>query len=313
MRLNISQLDLSVVYKLGQVNSVLLFGNNEQLMLETIQDINAMVEYCNENEFLHKAQQQISLFAQIEENRIVTVIRDVSEKFIKECEKLIQSKKKLSNNDDLVILLSTTVRNGHKIVTTFTKESNLLCVPVYDLNGAEMRSLLKKKIKSRNLQITDEALSDLSVLCGDYLLTEKLLKLELYCNQLMIDADAVTQCLWNAQGIDHNFMNSILNHDNKVVVKYLLNAQDTHPLVVIRGLIKFFIQLWHAKLNPDEAKRISANIFYKNLPLFKSLSHKLSNEQIYKTLDKLANMEIIIKREQISQSTANPLFVDFMS
>ena len=140
----------------------LLYGNNEGLIEETIEEILKPILAKNiynyeEAEILKNIEnfKENLLNKSFFENEKLIIIKRISDKFSKIIEEIVTK-----NIDDLsIILVASSLDKKSKLRVFFEKEKNTICVPFYEDNAQALSFLAQKFMRDKSINISQQLIN----------------------------------------------------------------------------------------------------------------------------------------------------------
>ena len=140
----------------------LLYGNNEGLIQETIEEIlkpnlSKNIYNYEESDILKNIEdfKENLLNKSFFENEKLIIIKRISDKFFKIIEELVSK-----NIEDLsIILVTSNLDKRSKIRVFFEKEKNTTCVPFYEDNTQTLSFLTQKFMRDKNINISQQLIN----------------------------------------------------------------------------------------------------------------------------------------------------------
>ena len=144
-------------------NSIfLIYGDNEGLKEDIIAEITT--NYSPENIFKYSEKEIFNnlenfynnIFSQsFFNNKKIILINDITEKFKKEIEEILEKKIK----DVVIVMLSKALEKKSKIRNYFEKEKRLVCVPVYKDDYKTLFNIAHIFFKSKKIMVSNESIN----------------------------------------------------------------------------------------------------------------------------------------------------------
>lgn len=306
-------------------NIFLFYGINEGLKDEIIRSRfknqkNTSFKSINEIDVI---KDEINFFAEITtksffDNKKTILINNVTNKIFNIIEQIIEK-----NIEDITFILNAGLLDKKsKIRKLFETKKNLICVAFYEDNYTTLEKLIKNFFAERKIQISQEVVNFfiIKVAQNRKMLNEELKKIDLFLiNKKKISLNDLKILLNTNEEIDFsNFVDQCLLK-NKQKTFFILNENNfsnEDTIIIIRTFLYKMKKLLSIRNNYDENKDIDElisdfkpPIFWKDKPIIKDQLNKWPNNSIYKLLDKINQVELLIKSNQ--NNSKNILF-DFI-
>lgn len=276
----------------------LFYGNNEDIInygLNCIIESNEDSKIYEEDEFLNFYSEitSPSLFRISSDNKIVIIVKEVSDKNYKIYEKLLQN----LGEEHSLILFSKELKSTSKIVNLFSSKAGI--IKCYDITSSEKSKIISKEIKNKDIAKIIEIVPIQNLI-------QEIKKVKILINNhnkanLKID-DTLSKNL-----IDY-FQNLNKIHTNDFSFKFAnrsLNSitsipSDIEKVAIIRMILYHFSNLFTAKIMKNNQKDFLKifnllKIFFKHENEFKKQVESYNFGEILSTIEKLLQTEINIK------------------
>jgi DNA polymerase III subunit delta len=291
---------------LNEKKFFLLYGNNEGLIDETIQE--TLKPILAKNIFNYEEADILKDVENFKENLInksffenekLIIINRISDKFFKIIEEIISK-----NIDDLsIILIAGSLDKRSKIRSFFEKEPNTVCVPFYEDNIQTLGFLAERFMRDKNINISQQLINIIVERAkGDRInLKNELQKIESFSkNKKNISIDDVLKITNLSENYDiSELVDSCLSKNNKKLIKILNenNFSSEDCILILRIFLSKLKRLIRLHLELNNKKNIDTVISSYKPPIF--WKEKEIVKQQIKTLNYIEAKDLIIKVNKI--------------
>jgi DNA polymerase III subunit delta len=298
-------------------NFFLLYGNNEGLINDTIQD--SLKPILSKNIFNYDETEVLKDINSFEQNLInksffenekLIIINRISDKFYKIIEEIISK-----NIEDLsIILVARALDKRSKIRNFFEKDAKTICIPFYEDNFQTLSLLTQKFMRDKNINVSQQIINIIvERAMGDRInLKNELQKIESFSiSKKNININDVLKITNLSENYDiSELVDNCLAKNKKKMIKILnennFGSEDCILilrifLIKLKRLLKLHVELDHKKNIDGVISSYKPPIFWKEKDILKQ-QIKISNEYSTKDLIKRTNeTELLIKKNpQIS-------------
>ena len=303
----------------------LLYGNNEGLIEETIEEILKPILAKNiynyeETEILKNVEnfKENLLNKSFFEDEKLIIIKRVSDKFFKIIEEIISK-----DLDDLsFILVANNLDKRSKIRVFFEKEKNTNCVPFYEDNTQTLSFLTQKFMRDKNINISQQLINILVDRAkGDRInLKNEFQKIESFSkNKKNISIEDILKITNLSENYEiSDLIDNCLSKNKRRVIKIINenNFSNEDCITIIRSFIikakRLLILSTTFEINKNIDLTISSAkppIFWKEKEIIKQQIYKWKPKNIKKLIYLLSETELQIKKN-INNSIK--LVIDFI-
>ena len=303
----------------------LLYGNNEGLIEETIEEILKPILAKNiynyeETEILKNVEnfKENLLNKSFFEDEKLIIIKRVSDKFFKIIEEIISK-----DLDDLsFILVANNLDKRSKIRVFFEKEKNTTCVPFYEDNTQTLSFLTQKFMMDKNINISQQLINILVDRAkGDRInLKNEFQKIESFSkNKKNINIEDILKITNLSENYEiSDLIDNCLSKNKRRVIKIINenNFSNEDCITIIRSFIikakRLLILSTTFEINKNIDLTISSAkppIFWKEKEIIKQQIYKWKPKNIKKLIYLLSETELQIKKN-INNSIK--LVIDFI-
>ena len=303
----------------------LLYGNNEGLIEETIEEILKPILAKNiynyeETEILKNVEnfKENLLNKSFFEDEKLIIIKRISDKFFKIIEEII-----LKNLDDLsFILVANNLDKRSKIRVFFEKEKNTTCVPFYEDNTQTLGFLTQKFMRDKNINISQQLINIIIERAkGDRInLKNEFQKIESFSkNKKNISIEDILKITNLSENYEiSDLIDNCLSKNKRRVIKIINenNFSNEDCVTIIRSFIikakRLLILSTAFEINKNIDLTISSAkppIFWKEREIIKQQIYKWKPKNIKKLIYLLSETELQIKKN-INNSIK--LVIDFI-
>lgn len=288
----------------GKVNALLFHGPNtglaEIILAQIIKKFSLLVSHYSFKEakpdILYPKAFETNFFQQKE----LIKVSEVTPTLSKDLKELLQQE----GFSNLLCFIADESLPPSGIRKFFEDSSNLACIACYYEDEQAIAKMALKKIIDAGKNIDEDGLFFLkNHLKGDSkIIDNEIQKLLYYCHdkKLITKADIVatmsSELLASGDDMCIYFASKEYNLFLKEIAK--LKEQNINEVLIIRALIRFYINLYivisqlEDGINIDAAlKKVSPPIFFKYIPSFKEITRKISSSDAIKMLEKLNQAE----------------------
>jgi len=290
----------------------LLYGNNEGLIEETIEEILKPILAKNiynyeETEILKNVEnfKENLLNKSFFEDEKLIIIKRVSDKFFKIIEEIISK-----DLDDLsFILVANNLDKRSKIRVFFEKEKNTTCVPFYDDNAQTLSFLTQKFMRDKNINISQQLINIIVERAkGDRInLKNELEKIESFSqNKKNISIEDILKITNLSENFEiSDLIDNCLSKNKRRVIKIINenNFSNEDCIIIIRSFIikakRLLILSITFEINKNIDLTISSAkppIFWKEKETTKQQIYKWKPKNIKKLIYLLSETELQIKK-----------------
>jgi len=302
---------------LKEKNFFLLYGNNQGLINETIQD--TLKPKLSKNIFNYDETEVFKDIDNFKENLInksffenekLVIINRVSDKFYKIIEELISRDiEELS-----IILVAGSLDKKSKIRNFFEKDAKTLCIPFYEDNSQTLSNLTQKFMRERNINISQQIINVIvERVKGDRInLKNELQKIESFSkNKKNINIDDILKITNLSENYDiSELVDSCLAKNKRKMIK-ILNENNFSPedciltlrifLIKLKRLLKLYLELDNKKNIDSAISSYKPAIFWKEKEIVKQQVKMLNQNKTKDLILKANEVELLIKKNpQIS-------------
>ena len=302
---------------LKEKNFFLLYGNNQGLINETIQD--TLKPKLSKNIFNYDETEVFQDIDNFKENLInksffenekLVIINRVSDKFYKIIEELISRDiEELS-----IILVAGTLDKKSKIRNFFEKDAKTLCIPFYEDNSQTLSNLTQKFMRERNINISQQIINVIvERVKGDRInLKNELQKIESFSkNKKNINIDDILKITNLSENYDiSELVDNCLAKNKRKMIK-ILNENNFGPedcililrifLIKLKRLLKLYLELDNKKNIDSAISSYKPAIFWKEKEIVKQQVKMLNQNKTKDLILKANEVELLIKKNpQIS-------------
>jgi DNA polymerase-3 subunit delta len=290
----------------------LLYGNNEGLIEETIEEIlkpnlSKNIYNYEESDILKNIEdfKENLLNKSFFENEKLIIIKRISDKFFKIIEELVSK-----NIEDLsIILVASNLDKRSKIRVFFEKEKNTTCVPFYEDNAQALSFLAKKFLKDKNINISQQLINIIIERAkGDRInLKNELQKIESFSeNKKNISIEDILKITNLSENYEiSDLIDNCLSKNKKKVIKIINenNFSNEDCIIIIRSFIikakRLLILSKTFETNQNIDLTISSAkppIFWKEKETTKQQIYKWKPKNVKKLIYLLSETELLIKK-----------------
>jgi len=303
----------------------LLYGNNEGLIEETIEEILKPILAKNiynyeETEILKNVEnfKENLLNKSFFEDEKLIIIKRVSDKFFKIIEEIISK----DLGDLSFILVANNLDKRSKIRVFFEKEKNTTCVPFYEDNTQTLSFLTQKFMRDKNINISQQLINILVDRAkGDRInLKNEFQKIESFSkNKKNISIEDILKITNLSENYEiSDLIDNCLSKNKRRVIKIINenNFSNEDCITIIRSFIikakRLLILSTTFEINKNIDLTISSAkppIFWKEKEIIKQQIYKWKPKNIKKLIYLLSETELQIKKN-INNSIK--LVIDFI-
>ena len=302
---------------LKEKNFFLLYGNNQGLINETIQDtlkpkLSKNIFNYDEIEVLRDVDhfKENLINKSFFENEKLVIINRVSDKFYKIIEELISR-----NIEELsIILVASSLDKKSKIRNFFEKDTKTLCIPFYEDNSQTLSNLTQKFMRERNINISQQIINVIvERVKGDRInLKNELQKIESFSkNKKNINIDDILKITNLSENYDiSELVDSCLAKNKRKMIKILnennFGSEDCILilrifLIKLKRLLKLHLELDNKKNIDSAISSYKPTIFWKEKEIVKQQVRMLNQNKTKDLILKTNGVELLIKKNpQIS-------------
>jgi DNA polymerase III subunit delta len=311
--------------KINDKKFFLLYGNNEGLINETINEI--LKPTLSENIFNYE---EVDILKNVEdfkehlnnksffENEKLIIIRRISDKFFKIIEEIISQ-----DIEDLsIILIGGILDKKSKIRNFFEKETNTVCIPFYEDNAQTLSFVAQKFIRDKNISISQQLINIVvERAMGDRInLKNELQKIESFSkNKKNISLQDILKITNLSENYDiSDLVDSCLSKNKKRIIKILnennFNSEDC--ILILRVFLSKLKRLTrlHSEINNQKNIETAISsykppIFWKEKEIVKQQVKQLNYKEAKNLIIKTNQIELLVKKNP--QSSIN-ITTDFI-
>ena len=290
----------------------LLYGNNEGLIEETIEEILKPILAKNiynyeEAEILKNIEnfKENLLNKSFFENEKLIIIKRISDKFSKIIEEIVTK-----NIDDLsIILVASSLDKKSKLRVFFEKEKNTICVPFYEDNAQALSFLAQKFMRDKSINISQQLINIIIERAkGDRInLKNELQKIESFSkNKKNISIEDILKITNLSENYEiSDLINNCLSKNKKKKIKIINenNFSNEDCIIIIRSFIikakRLLILSTTFETNKNVDLTISSAkppIFWKEKEMAKQQIYKWKPKNVKKLIYLLSETELQIKK-----------------
>ena len=302
---------------LKEKNFFLLYGNNQGLINETIQD--TLKPKLSKNIFNYDETEVFKDIDNFKENLInksffenekLVIINRVSDKFYKIIEELISR-----NIEELsIILVASSLDKKSKIRNFFEKDTKTLCIPFYEDNSQTLSNITQKFMREKNINISQQIINVIvERVKGDRInLKNELQKIENFSkNKKNINIDDILKITNLSENYDiSELVDSCLAKNKRKMIKILnennFGSEDCILilrifLIKLKRLLKLHLELDNKKNIDSAISSYKPTIFWKEKEIVKQQVRMLNQNKTKDLILKTNGVELLIKKNpQIS-------------
>ena len=302
---------------LKEKNFFLLYGNNQGLINETIQD--TLKPKLSKNIFNYDETEVFKDIDNFKENLInksffenekLVIINRVSDKFYKIIEELISR-----NIEELsIILVASSLDKKSKIRNFFEKDTKTLCIPFYEDNSQTLSNLTQKFMREKNINISQQIINVIvERVKGDRInLKNELQKIESFSkNKKNINIDDILKITNLSENYNiSELVDSCLAKNKRKMIKILnennFGSEDCILilrifLIKLKRLLKLHLELDNKKNIDSAISSYKPAIFWKEKEIVKQQVKMLNQNKTKDLILKANEVELLIKKNpQIS-------------
>ena len=302
---------------LKEKNFFLLYGNNQGLINETIQDtlkpkLSKNIFNYDEIEVLRDVDhfKENLINKSFFENEKLVIINRVSDKFYKIIEELISR-----NIEELsIILVASSLDKKSKIRNFFEKDTKTLCIPFYEDNSQTLSNITQKFMREKNINISQQIINVIvERVKGDRInLKNELQKIENFSkNKKNINIDDILKITNLSENYDiSELVDSCLAKNKRKMIKILnennFGSEDCILilrifLIKLKRLLKLYLELDNKKNIDSAISSYKPAIFWKEKEIVKQQVRMLNQNKTKDLILKTNGVELLIKKNpQIS-------------
>jgi DNA polymerase III subunit delta len=302
---------------LKEKNFFLLYGNNQGLINETIQDtlkpkLSKNIFNYDEIEVLRDVDhfKENLINKSFFENEKLVIINRVSDKFYKIIEELISR-----NIEELsIILVASSLDKKSKIRNFFEKDTKTLCIPFYEDNSQTLSNITQKFMREKNINISQQIINVIvERVKGDRInLKNELQKIENFSkNKKNINIDDILKITNLSENYDiSELVDSCLAKNKRKMIKILnennFGSEDCILilrifLIKLKRLLKLHLELDNKKNIDSAISSYKPTIFWKEKEIVKQQVRMLNQNKTKDLILKTNGVELLIKKNpQIS-------------
>ena len=302
---------------LKEKNFFLLYGNNQGLINETIQDtlkpkLSKNIFNYDEIEVLRDVDhfKENLINKSFFENEKLVIINRVSDKFYKIIEELISR-----NIEELsIILVASSLDKKSKIRNFFEKDTKTLCIPFYEDNSQTLSNITQKFMREKNINISQQIINVIvERVKGDRInLKNELQKIENFSkNKKNINIDDILKITNLSENYDiSELVDSCLAKNKRKMIKILnennFGSEDCILilrifLIKLKRLLKLHLELDNKKNIDSAISSYKPAIFWKEKEIVKQQVRMLNQNKTKDLILKTNGVELLIKKNpQIS-------------
>ena len=302
---------------LKEKNFFLLYGNNQGLINETIQDtlkpkLSKNIFNYDEIEVLRDVDhfKENLINKSFFENEKLVIINRVSDKFYKIIEELISR-----NIEELsIILVASSLDKKSKIRNFFEKDTKTLCIPFYEDNSQTLSNITQKFMREKNINISQQIINVIvERVKGDRInLKNELQKIESFSkNKKNINIDDILKITNLSENYDiSELVDSCLAKNKRKMIKILnennFGSEDCILilrifLIKLKRLLKLHLELDNKKNIDSAISSYKPTIFWKEKEIVKQQVRMLNQNKTKDLILKTNGVELLIKKNpQIS-------------
>lgn len=208
--------------------------------------------------------------------------------------------KNLNENNFLIITADDLATTSSLRKYSETGE-NIGTIACYEEDEKNISTYIQKKLKEYNFNFTSDIIAYLSINIGTnkLIINNELEKIALYKNDNNLTLTDVQNCIQNISSFDlSEFINYFTSLKATESFKLLNKAQEENiqNIIIVRSLIKYFLQLQLLKYRIDSGENIdyvieSERVFWKQKATIKTHLTKWSLNNINLMLEKFIELE----------------------
>ncbi len=297
---------------LEKKNIFLIYGENEGLKEEIINDIN--IKYSIENTYKYSEKDIFNnlnefyndIFSQsFFESKKLIIINDVSEKIKNEIEIILDK----TLDDIIIILISKSLEKKSKLRNLFEKEKDLVCVPIYKDDNKTLFNIAHTFFKNKKISISAESINLIVERSSEDRknLKNELNKIESFCEKKnKIDFKDLIK-LTNLS--ENHSINKIVDLSLAKNTKQTLRALNENiftpedTIIIIRSFLNKSKRLLKLTEELEKNKNIDhvismskPPIFWKDKDIVKKQLTIWTNEKVKKLIKKINHIELLLKK-----------------
>ena len=297
---------------LEKKNIFLIYGENEGLKEEVINDIN--IKYSIENTYKYSEKDIFNnlnefyndIFSQsFFERKKLIIINDVSEKIKNEIEVILDK----TLDDIIIILTSKSLEKKSKLRNLFEKEKDLVCVPIYKDDNKTLFNIAHTFFKNKKINISAESINLIVQRSSEDRknLKNELNKIECFSDKKKkIDFNDLIKLTNLSENYNINKIVDLSLAKNTKQTLLALNENIFTPedtIIIIRSFLSKSKRLLKLTEELEKNKNIDhvismskPPIFWKDKDIVKKQLTIWTNEKVKKLIKKINHIELLLKK-----------------
>lgn len=205
------------------------------------------------------------------------------------------------NENNFLIITADDLAAASSLRKYCESAENIGTIVCYEEDEKNISAYIQKKLKEYNFNFTFDVVAYLSTNIGTnkLIINNELEKIALYKNDNNLTLEDVKKCIRNISSFDLNeFINYFTSLKATESFNLLNKAKDENVqnIIIVRSLIKYFLQLQLLKYRIDSGEQIdyvieNERVFWKQKPTIKAHLEKWSLNNINLMLEKFIELE----------------------